>query len=294
MQANAASVIQLADAQFNEYVSIGSYPEGQAYGGDLYTPESVFADYSDSSTLADGSTLTWSGQGQALTTGGNVPAADVVGSSQLEITGETGRYGIPVEVGASVSYAVSIQPKEGVTLPAGQFYFDVPITILAAGSVFWQGTALDAEWLNGIATSIVNVGGDSARAVTGYGGKCANVITCQQNSASAQFEQLFQKTLTWNAANSFAGSVPVSLTANVDFRPSTASSFNIGDYIESNSISAQAVADPVLGFVNPEDAELFEFIVSPGISVSAVPVPGAVWLFGSGLIGLLGLARPKH
>ncbi len=28
--------------------------------------------------------------------------------------------------------------------------------------------------------------------------------------------------------------------------------------------------------------------------VSAVPVPAAVWLFGSGLIGLLGLARRKH
>ena len=28
--------------------------------------------------------------------------------------------------------------------------------------------------------------------------------------------------------------------------------------------------------------------------VSAVPIPGAVWLFGSGLIGLLGLARRKR
>ncbi|MCP4042838.1 MAG: VPLPA-CTERM sorting domain-containing protein, partial [Gammaproteobacteria bacterium] len=28
--------------------------------------------------------------------------------------------------------------------------------------------------------------------------------------------------------------------------------------------------------------------------VSAVPVPAAVWLFGSGLIGLLGVARRKR
>ena len=27
--------------------------------------------------------------------------------------------------------------------------------------------------------------------------------------------------------------------------------------------------------------------------VSAVPVPAAVWLFGSGLIGLIGIARRK-
>ena len=29
------------------------------------------------------------------------------------------------------------------------------------------------------------------------------------------------------------------------------------------------------------------------VSVSAVPVPAAVWLFGSGLIGLAGFARRK-
>ena len=29
------------------------------------------------------------------------------------------------------------------------------------------------------------------------------------------------------------------------------------------------------------------------MSVAAVPVPAAVWLFGSGLIGLIGVARRK-
>lgn len=32
-------------------------------------------------------------------------------------------------------------------------------------------------------------------------------------------------------------------------------------------------------------------IVDPGTGVSAVPVPAAVWLFGSGLVGLIGFAR---
>lgn len=38
------------------------------------------------------------------------------------------------------------------------------------------------------------------------------------------------------------------------------------------------------------------FPVGPGLTgfeVSAVPVPSAVWLFGSGLIGLIGIARKK-
>ncbi len=38
---------------------------------------------------------------------------------------------------------------------------------------------------------------------------------------------------------------------------------------------------------------LYAWAVRPG-DVSAVPVPGAVWLFGSGLIGLLGLAKRKR
>ena len=41
------------------------------------------------------------------------------------------------------------------------------------------------------------------------------------------------------------------------------------------------------------DRNLFAWAVHSG-DVSAVPVPAAVWLFGSGLIGLVGLARRKR
>jgi len=34
-------------------------------------------------------------------------------------------------------------------------------------------------------------------------------------------------------------------------------------------------------------------IVGTGYAVSSVPVPAAIWLFGSGLIGLIGIARRK-
>ncbi|HIB83546.1 MAG TPA: VPLPA-CTERM sorting domain-containing protein, partial [Chromatiaceae bacterium] len=33
--------------------------------------------------------------------------------------------------------------------------------------------------------------------------------------------------------------------------------------------------------------------INANVNVSDVPVPAAVWLFGSGLIGLVGMARRK-
>ena len=39
--------------------------------------------------------------------------------------------------------------------------------------------------------------------------------------------------------------------------------------------------------------QFYAWAVSPG-QVNAVPVPGAVWLFGSGIIGMLGLKRRVH
>ena len=35
------------------------------------------------------------------------------------------------------------------------------------------------------------------------------------------------------------------------------------------------------------------YLLQPGAAVAAVPVPAAVWLFGSGLLGLVGVARRK-
>jgi hypothetical protein len=42
-----------------------------------------------------------------------------------------------------------------------------------------------------------------------------------------------------------------------------------------------------------KSGQFYAWAVSPG-QVNAVPVPGAVWLFGTGLLGLLGLKRRGH
>jgi len=43
----------------------------------------------------------------------------------------------------------------------------------------------------------------------------------------------------------------------------------------------------------PEQAFVFSGTIGNGLPIPSIPVPAAIWLFGSGLIGLIGLARRK-
>ena len=64
---------------------------------------------------------------------------------------------------------------------------------------------------------------------------------------------------------------------------------------EFEAYNLQALAyniDTGFQFRHDKNNEHFAWAVHSG-DVSAVPVPGAVWLFGSGLIGLVGFARKK-
>ena len=67
----------------------------------------------------------------------------------------------------------------------------------------------------------------------------------------------------------------------------------VGTISTANPIVSAVFADPsitqVIQIVNTDAALLnYNFITTP------VPVPAAVWLFGSGLLGLIGVARRKQ
>ena len=63
-----------------------------------------------------------------------------------------------------------------------------------------------------------------------------------------------------------------------------------GLLIQETSMSLGAL----IGFVDIElDADSLSGVTFDDLSYGAVPIPAAVWLFGSGLIGLIGVARRK-
>jgi len=55
--------------------------------------------------------------------------------------------------------------------------------------------------------------------------------------------------------------------------------------------TCDAYADPIFSFADPSFADYYAFNFSPNMPI--IPVPAAVWLFGSGLIGLICVARRK-
>ena len=76
--------------------------------------------------------------------------------------------------------------------------------------------------------------------------------------------------------------------------------------LSSFSTSIPGVITPPVGAFNPNALGQYSFYLTAttkapfpatvgtvGIDVQVVPVPAAVWLFGSGLLGLIGVARRK-
>ena len=60
--------------------------------------------------------------------------------------------------------------------------------------------------------------------------------------------------------------------------------------------AASNAADGIMGLPMPQNGPFAGFNANFNANlapVSTVPVPAAVWLFGSGLLGLVGIARRK-
>ena len=99
-------------------------------------------------------------------------------------------------------------------------------------------------------------------------------------------------TATFSSANAYFGNVS---TADNNFN-ATIVSFSgpaLDGWTATNeqfSFSSTSI-DPLSAIQSPSDMENWTSTTSFTSSATLVPVPAAVWLFGSGLIGLAGIAR---
>ncbi|MBN1615477.1 MAG: VPLPA-CTERM sorting domain-containing protein [Deltaproteobacteria bacterium] len=70
---------------------------------------------------------------------------------------------------------------------------------------------------------------------------------------------------------------------------------HVMDFTQFNVVNANHVSD--IGFMIGTNIGQGDYFMSPGVPFhveSTVPLPGAVWLLGSGLLGLVGLRRRRN
>ena len=102
----------------------------------------------------------------------------------------------------------------------------------------------------------------------------------------------------WNSGNNSAGVTAATLIAgNTTFTPADVVAYTIGGAMPSNlnDITFHAQANQVYtivlgGYRNGKWVDTADGYV---LTASAVPVPGALWLFGSAMAGLIGVGRRK-
>jgi len=82
---------------------------------------------------------------------------------------------------------------------------------------------------------------------------------------------------------------PLESILSLDFNPQLT---NAGGVVDLLATSIEGICDePIFCFSSSADAT--RYIISGSMKSSIIPIPPAIWLFGFGLLGLVGIARRK-
>lgn len=132
---------------------------------------------------------------------------------------------------------------------------------------------------------VQNAGQNIASHIAGLNGDAGTLTNFTENFAGlsdgANGDAGYGNASTWGS--SMGGSVPFSTFVNVG---EDAMFYNMGVVVNGRSV--MSTVNPFTSTWNLDAAGQLSYG-----SVSAVPVPAAVWLFGSGLVGLVGVARRR-
>jgi hypothetical protein len=146
----------------------------------------------------------------------------------------------------------------------------------ATGRLSWWGGIAFTNYLN----SINYAGSNQWRLPT------SNAISGYNGTAGNELGQLFYSELSGTAGN------------NIPNTPTFTNEQAYAYWSGTEYASIPFYAWDFFTYFGYQDThsktnQFYAWAVSPG-QVSAVPVPGAVWLMGTGLLGLLGLKRRGH
>jgi len=166
------------------------------------------------------------------------------------------------------------------------------IMILSPNEYTTQGVLIGSSRSGG--TTIFNLGDSGTSSIQGYkiqSGASAGVDTFIDLSFEPGVTNVAFDWYTSTVGTSISLSIydlgGSLITAQSDISDASWSGFNAGSY--SLDLGGQNI-----GRIRIEDQPVGTHIVGiDNLAFSPVPVPAAAWLFGSGLIGLIGIARRK-
>jgi hypothetical protein len=201
--------------------------------------------------------------------------ASGLGSSNLSLTMSEGFWSYPV-----IFHDISMAYQPGTNLITGQALVDWYGVWNTDGSPAGMNMPLHIEWdatgmLNAITYGLqagdIISGTNLYRDVSGNGMGEAEEWLADVNSATPYSDVLQAQQLSWfTPYRSLQGPAPMAATSG------------------SQGLGPETFQPGIRGYLDIGSGNSMHVV-----SVSSVPVPAAVWLFGSGLAGLIGFARRK-
>ena len=181
-----------------------------------------------------------------------------------------------------------------------------------------ESGSFDGSWVvfpNAGTTTIISPGSDVGGPASTYAGEASAIntptgATMKYANVGAGFltpGQAFTVDFDWKGTNGIGGVIDIRVfselsgggVSKTDILAGGTGAGLTSDWTNFGPVNLIAGPD-VSGGVTVEftaicgaDAGCFSNLGIDNVTVSAVPVPAAVWLFGSGLVGLVGIARRK-